>query len=363
MTRGRRLGRASRLAGARARDGRRALRGAARVALAALALAAGPARAAAPGSGDAPWEALYRDATRPAPIVLDLSLTGTTAHARLLLPGRSETLPASGTAGADGSLRLTVRDAQGHELGVLEGRRSQAPNDDGRTFLGRLTLGGTGIPLAMTRFAQIVTWRVREGAIDVEVRYPHFESSDLASLNAVIEPHQHATLASFLAEGRQAEADGGLFHGWQLLADTRLQGLVGTTVSLLGEAYRYTGGAHGNTTFAADTWQLDGPPPRTLSLADLFRPGTPYLARLEPRVLADLRAQNATWVVDGEVTALTAQDLALFTLAPAGLTFTFPPYAMGPYAEGTFTVVVPYADVVDLALPGGPLAAYAGAAR
>lgn len=335
----------------------RARAAAASLALALALLAAPCASAAAPGP--AFWEALYRGDGSPAPTVLDLTLTGTAATARLLLPDRAATLQAAGSAAADGSVRLTLHDAAGNAVGVLQGRRSQAPNDDGGRFTGSLTLGGRATTLTLTRFAQVARWDVQDGPIAITVRYPRFESADLEALNAVVETRARADLAAFLAEGRQAQSKGQLFHAWQLVAETRLEGLVGNTVSLLGNAYRYTGGAHGNTTLQADTWQLDGPAPRALTLAELFRPGAPYLERLAGMVLADLRAQNATWVVDGEVSQLTAHDLALFDLTPDGLAFRFPPYAMGPYVQGIFTVVVPYAAVLDLALPGGPLQAYA----
>lgn len=308
-----------------------------------------------------PWQALYREGASATPVVLDLTLHGSEATARLLLPKRSETLDGEGTYATDGSVRLTLRDASGRDVGVLEGKRSLSPNDDGRAFQGRLVLGGSSVPVALERFAQVVHWQVSEGPIQVALSYPRFEGPALRALDAQLEPWARARLDAFLAQGRLAQSRDEVFHGWQLLSDTRLEGIAGDTVSLLTSAYTYTGGAHGNHRYLARTWQLDVADPAPLDLAELFRPGAPFLARIAPLVLADLRARNATWVVDGEVTQLSDQDLALFTLTPAGLAFTFPPYAMGPYAQGTFTVVVPYAAVLDLARPGGALEAFAGA--
>ncbi|MEJ2292381.1 MAG: DUF3298 domain-containing protein, partial [Deinococcales bacterium] len=224
---------------------------------------------------------------------------------------------------------------------------------------GSLTLAGTARTLTLERIAQFVDVDVREGPIHVQMSYPSFSGTPLSSLNPEIEPPARARLETFVAQGRQAQAAGELFHSWELVSSTRIEGMAGSYVSVLSQRYAYTGGAHGNHSFSAHSWELGAPGPRELTLSDLFRPGAPYLARLGPLVLADLRSQDATWVVDGQVTGLTAQDLALFSLRPQGLAFTFPPYAMGPYAQGTFTVVVPYDRVLDLALPGGAIRAFA----
>ncbi len=306
------------------------------------------------------WRALYRGTAGNAPAVLELTLQGQQASGRLLLNGRAVTLGGQGTVDASGGVRLTLEDSGGAERGVLSGSRSLAPNDAGRTFQGQLVLDGASDPLTMQRVAQFVDVDVREGPIHASLRYPSFAAGPLAALDPSIEPAARASLTAFVDQGRKAQAAGELFHGWERITTTRVEGMAGPFVSLLSRTYTYTGGAHGNDTYSARTWRLGAPQPRELRLSDLFRPNAPYLARLVPLVLADLKAQDATWVVDGQVTTLGAADLALFTLTPAGLTFTFPPYAMGPYVQGAFTVTVPYHRVLDLALPAGALAAFAG---
>ena len=305
------------------------------------------------------WHALYRGTAGSTPVVLDLTVQGRQATARLLDDARGVTLEGKGTARTDGGLTLTLTSPQGTAEGTVQGKRSSAPNDDGRTFRGSLDLGGTSRTLDLRRVAQFVDVDVREGPIHVQMSYPSFAGDTLSSLNPSIEPGARARLETFVAQGRQAQAAGELFHGWELVSSTRVEGMAGSYVSVLTRRYAYTGGAHGNHTFSAHTWQLGAPGPRSLVLSDLFRPGAPYLARLGPLILADLRARNASWVVDGQVSSLTAKDLELFSLTPAGLAFTFPPYAMGPYVQGTFTVVVPYARLLDLALPQGAIDAFA----
>jgi hypothetical protein len=332
----------------------------------ALAAAAMPARTATAQSaalGQSPtiWSALYRGTAGAAPAVLELTLQGSQASGRLLLDGRGVTLAAHGAVEASTTVNLTLEGPDGTVRGALRGSRSSAPNDDGRSFRGRLTLAGSSEPVTLQRVAQFVDLDVREGPIHVSLRYPSFAVGPLAALNPAIEPAARAGLIAFIDQGRSAQAAGDLFHGWERITTTRIEGLAGPFVSLRTQSYVYTGGAHGNTSYATHTWRLGGPAPRELRLSDLFRPNAAYLPRLVPLVLADLVAQNATWVVDGQISTLGQADLALFSLTPAGLAFTFPPYAMGPYVEGTFTVTVPYQRLLDLALPGGAIDAFAGA--
>lgn len=319
--------------------------------------------AAGPAAGAPAWRALYRGTAGNEPAVLELTLQGPQANGRLLLDAHAVTLHGRGTVDTSGTVRLTLDDPGGSKRGTLSGSRSSAPSDAGRTFRGRLTLDGADEPISMQRVAQFVDADVREGPIHVSLRYPSFAGGPLAALDPAIEPAERASLTAFIDQGRKAQAAGELFHGWERITTTRVEGLAGPFVSLLSQTYTYTGGAHGNHTFTARTWRLGAPAPRELRLSDLFRPNAAYLARLVPLVLADLEKQDASWVVEGQVTTLGAADLALFTLTPAGLAFTFPPYAMGPYAQGTFTVVVPYRRVLDLALPDGALRAFAGPAQ
>jgi hypothetical protein len=331
------------------------------VAWAALGVVALLPFALAQGAAPA-WRALYRGTAGNEPAVLELALQDGRANGRLLLDARAQTLQGQGTVDTSGEVHLTLADQGGTTRGSLSGRRSSAPNDDGRTFDGQVTLDGTSRPLTLRRVAQFVDVDVREGPIHVSLRYPSFAGGPLAGLDPAIEPAAWASLTSFIDQGRAAQAAHQLFHGWERITTTRVEGLAGPFVSLLSETYAYTGGAHGNHTYTTRTWRMGTPTPRALQLSDLFRPNAPYLDRLVPLVLADLKAQDATWVVEGQVTTLTAADLALFSLTPAGLSFTFPPYAMGPYVQGAFTVVVPYERVLDLALPEGALHAFADAA-
>jgi hypothetical protein len=71
--------------------------------------------------------------------------------------------------------------------------------------------------------------------------------------------------------------------------------------------------------------------------------------------IRDLRKQQAGWVLNGEPKELKADDLSAFVISPRGITFAFDPYAVGPYAEGSYFVVVGYKDLKGIINPAGPL--------
>lgn len=343
------------------RDGR-GRRGRTLAALLALLLAALVA-ASAQAQPALDRQLLYQGSGASAGLLLDLSLQGKQASGRLLDDARASTYAVAGAVGSDGTLALTLTDAAGTKAGTLTGARSSAPNDDGRSFHGTLELAGATTTVTLHRIAQVVTIDVREGPIHVHLSYPRFAAGAMANLDPQLGPAATARITTFVEQGRRAQAAHQLYHAWEMIASTRVEGVAGPYVSLLTRTYAYTGGAHGNHGFTARSYRVEASGPMVLHLAGLFRPGANYMARLGPLVLADLRAQNATWVVDGQVTSLSAHDLALFSLTPAGLAFTFPPYAMGPYVQGAFTVVVPYARVADLALPHGAIAAFTASLR
>lgn len=336
-------------------------------AAAALTLAVLLAPHAAAQGRPAWWRAIYRGTAGTQPIVLDVTLQGSHADGRLLMPALGAVLDASGAAGEDGTLTLALtphRDRVQGPLpaaaGSLEGSRSLAPNDDGSHFSGRLRLGnGVAATVSLARIAQYVRIDVLDGNIHVQETFPHFLVADLTPLAPELAPTARATVAGFLGSGRNARAADALFHGYELIADTELEGLAGAYVSLKTTTYTYTGGAHGMHDIGTATWWLDPAGPRRLTLAELFAPGADFVARLGPLVLASLEAQGALWVTQGQVTRLSADDLAHYALTPAGIAFSFPPYAMGPYAQGSFTVTVPYARVLDLAAQDGALQDFA----
>ena len=109
-------------------------------------------------------------------------------------------------------------------------------------------------------------------------------------------------------------------------------------LSIRFEQMRDTGGAHPNTTY--DSFVFDLRSQARLALADVFTDAPAALA-----VLSDLAQTRLTLALDGllfpEGYAPKAENFSVFVLDGADLVFTFPPYQVASYAQGTQTLRVP----------------------
>ena len=114
-------------------------------------------------------------------------------------------------------------------------------------------------------------------------------------------------------------------------------------ISILGSNYDYTGGAHGNFyNFGVNLWSREGHI-QELKLSDLFSTSTRWKGVLGRYLKRALSKREAQWVLDGSMKESDLANHQTFTISPAGLEFHFAPYAVGPYAQGDFHVVVPHA--------------------
>lgn len=108
----------------------------------------------------------------------------------------------------------------------------------------------------------------------------------------------------------------------------------------------YQGGAHGNTTSLPVNLKLtkagDSFKATPVTLKDLLKTGPESVAGLSTILTEDLKRQNASSVVDGQITALKPEEMSAFSLSAKGATFYFDPYAVASYAEGAFQVLVPF---------------------
>jgi hypothetical protein len=119
----------------------------------------------------------------------------------------------------------------------------------------------------------------------------------------------------------------------------------------------YSGGAHGMTNFLPFTFahHPDGKPMR-VQAKDLFLPGVDVQDVVSTEVIARLlNDPRATWIQDGTKREVSTDELEQFVVTPSGLSFLFDPYAVGPYAAGSFTVKVPFTELRPYLNPNGPL--------
>lgn len=154
---------------------------------------------------------------------------------------------------------------------------------------------------------------------------------------------------------------------WEASVDDTVELDEPELISVLHTAWEYTGGAHGNTVLTGLNFtRIDGQcvQLRLTDLLDVDKVHT--LLRLRHMIAADLKHQGATAMnqyTPGDLNdpanagepPLTPDDIQQFTLIPDGLRFHFSPYAVGSYAEGSYTVTLPWDKVRELLKPGTAL--------
>ncbi|WP_022698625.1 DUF3298 and DUF4163 domain-containing protein [Euryhalocaulis caribicus] len=156
----------------------------------------------------------------------------------------------------------------------------------------------------------------------------------------------------------------------------------GEIASLIGQVWEYTGGAHGNNYYDTLTWSFTES--GLLVTSDFFVPnqetwdGLSAIAReklLQAKRERFAEYREASEDVDPmwmdaikDATAPEVSSFDLMTLVPStedgkagGIKLYYPPYAVGPYAEGSYEIVLPQADIAQYIAPayrdlfaGGP---------
>ena len=141
---------------------------------------------------------------------------------------------------------------------------------------------------------------------------------------------------------------------WEGSIDTKVAHASDRAICLVEMHWEYTGGAHGNYGHIARCFVEEKDQAWELKLADLFEPSSDWEQRLVAFCTKDLRHQGASSLAAPEDEAegndtisatLEIDDLVTFALAPSGLWFFFGPYHVGCYAEGAYSVQVPYSEI------------------
>jgi hypothetical protein len=192
-----------------------------------------------------------------------------------------------------------------------------------------------------------------------------------------------ALAADCLAEGKKwidknaAEAEASrkqdpvLFRNgsWTFERKYTIRSMVdGHYVNIIRSDYMNTGGAHPNSDIETILW--DATQRKRISIRPFFTETTdngPTMVAMRKAVIASLNVEKAKR--DSSETA-TAEwykgvepkllKIGAVTLAPStetskssGLTFHYPPYAVGPYAEGEYVAFVPWETLKPYLAPEG----------
>lgn len=115
-------------------------------------------------------------------------------------------------------------------------------------------------------------------------------------------------------------------------------------LSLYTDQYIFTGGAHGSTTWYANTWDLKTGTPIPLGrLVPGFMDGKAYITG---EVIRQIRTQmqngEGDYFEDYEKNAVEEFDPGQFYLTPEGVVVYYQQYAIAPYSSGIPVFLIPY---------------------
>ncbi len=196
--------------------------------------------------------------------------------------------------------------------------------------------------------------------VSIEAVYPVMpgDGPAVAAANQEIRGLVEALVGTFrgqageLAAGPDAEGQGWEGPDWSLTIDYDNPHRTDRFLAIPFSGYEYTGGAHGMPLIlplVIDLASGQRVPPE-----GLFVSGAPWLERLAERCLAalqgrDLLSADDQWLREG--TAPKLENYGLLFPGPEGLTVTFAPYSVAPYAAGIQEVLIPYAELAGLLDP------------
>ncbi|NEV62957.1 DUF3298 domain-containing protein [Thiorhodococcus minor] len=184
--------------------------------------------------------------------------------------------------------------------------------------------------------------------------YPVFTDAALAEVNPEVRRFVESLVQPFLEELANEEAADAQLEvpPWSLQITYAPPYVAPHYVAVDFNGYDYRGGAHGMPIIAPLV--LARPSGQQLSPADLFLPGSDWLGFLSGYCYDELQDQDfvsadTDWLKSG--TAPKAENYQWLFPGPEGLTVTFPPYAVAPYAAGPQSVLIPYARLSGMLRP------------
>jgi hypothetical protein len=156
---------------------------------------------------------------------------------------------------------------------------------------------------------------------------------------------------------------------WSFARNYTVRSVVdGHYVSIVRDDYMDTGGAHPNSN--VDTILWDTAAKKRISIRPFFKETAddgPTMKAMQSAIIASLKAEkkkrdveetaDIDWYkgVEPKLLKIGAVTLAPSTVSgkSSGLTFHYPPYAVGPYVEGQYVAFVPWETLKPYLTPDG----------
>lgn len=285
-----------------------------------------------------------------------------------------------GKVEGDGKFTLREFDAAGAQTGLFKGTWDDEEREQEVYLTGQWSRpDGTRQTefslaeafVALREGARIVTREMkdadRRASFEINVEYPQLEglaAAGAAGFNEAARALAAKEVADFrkgVAEyradykGAKPEGPGNsLDVGYYVdYADDNL-----ISIGFTEDTY-YAGAAHPNHATVVLNYDLKAG--RALRLADLFRPGSPYLKTISDYCLRELKGdsdlEGAADMID-EGASAKLENYRNWLVKRQGLEITFDPYQVGPYAAGPQYVTIPYKALAKIINPAGPLAPF-----
>ncbi|MGE5154543.1 MAG: DUF3298 domain-containing protein [Bdellovibrio bacteriovorus] len=228
-----------------------------------------------------------------------------------------------------------------------------------RAYARRLAqLAGTAEPQTQPLGEQQIQESVPH--LSIEAVYPVLpgEGPAVSAANQEIRALVDGVIGSFrgqaedYAAGPGAEDQGWEGPDWSLTLDYDSPHRTDRLLAVPFTGYEFTGGAHGMPLILPLIIDLSSG--QRVPPEGLFAPGSPWLERLSELSLValqgrDLLSADDQWLREG--TAPNLENFSLLFPGPDGLTITFAPYSVAPYAAGIQEVLIPYAKLSGLLNP------------
>lgn len=223
--------------------------------------------------------------------------------------------------------RADALDAAGQAIVREGGTLSGALSADGTTATGTWSDGGRSQPFTLRRAARYQEAISASGQAKLTERYP--VTGD-AAIDALVQSLRIRRCDQYDTE-----------------CVIRISAIgLGDTVSLLRMVWAYSGGAHGNYSFAGGNWRRGAQGFQPIALADVVNPTSACLQSFNTQIVDALKREGAPEAPRGALKEKDLRNAAFpFTLQGDRIVVHYGPYEVGPYSSGAFRAAVRLDDL------------------
>lgn len=207
--------------------------------------------------------------------------------------------------------------------------------------------------------------------IKIASDWPVFQSKNLflQKVNVELQNNAHQVFIEYIEKYKQEEKEESELGEEAISMDFDKRDIsyaltptyaTSSLVSVFGELYRYGGGMpHGCSHYFSYNYWFDGKEMQEISLSSLFLSDKNFADFLTHFCLTTLKDERIGYYSpdpEGHIPIeINLDDLQVFTLSKSGLTITFRPYHVGGWADGPYSITIPFESLKPFINSQGPL--------